>query len=373
MLRPQVLASAFNKVAIETNKIRKSHLPEPPAAPLAPGQTPAAVQRVNSIVPSAAPTTEVNGVIAPRLRVEDLKPPPAKRQKQSKDDKSSPASHTFRGLSVGTDGNPPTPTIPQSSSVPSPTTKKLPRPKPTRRKPSVATAPKPELTPIVKPAEKLPTAPDAGPSTTPEVSLTLPQFTGLADKSLQSNSLGISFRQMGTTAVNARRKEEDEGRSDPLSFLASSMAKLENAMRSSGQTFATLENDLSLSFAPDRADNRFDPSKSNQPQLQKRPHEQEVIFDYSSFIDESAFGLGDEEDSKNKFRDLQIPAKTPDLVANPPGQIDPSPSSVVALTPHGIQTTSSGFEDVYSPKLQANISSDGWLDSLGLDPNYWES
>ncbi|KAJ9108954.1 hypothetical protein QFC21_000276 [Naganishia friedmannii] len=378
MLRPQVLASAFNKVAIETNKIRKSHLPDLSAAgvaqpPGASGQNPPPIQRANSTALSAAPTAEANGVIAPRLRVEDLKPPPAKRQRQSKDDKSSPASNTFRGLSVGTDGNPPTPTIPQTSSVPSPTTKKLPRPKPTRRKPSVATTTKTEMTPIIKPVEKLPTAPDVGLSTTPEVSLTLPQFTGLADKSLQSNSLGISFRQMGTAAVNARRKEEDEGRSDPLSFLACSMAKLENAMRSSGQTFATLENDLSLSYAPDRDDSRFDPSKSNQPQLQKRPHDQEVIFDYSSFIDESAFSLGDEEDSKNKFRDLQIPAKTPDLVSNPPGQIDPSPTSVVALTPHGITVTSSGFEDVYSPKLQANISGDGWLDSLGLDPSYWES
>jgi hypothetical protein len=380
MLRPQVLGSAFNKVAMETNKIRKTHLPDPPSSGPATNRATSATPATQSAEkvqanPPGANVGETNGVIPPRLRVEDLKPPPNKRQKQNKDERSSPAGTTARGLSVGTDGNPPTPTLPQNANVPSPTTKKLPRPKPTRRKPSMATSSKPEVTAKV---EKLPPPANASPSgPPPEASLTLPQFTGLADISAPNNSLGISFRQMGVAAVAAHRKEEEDGRIDPLSFLEASMLKLENVMRNSGQAFTGLERDLSLSFAPDGRDTRFDPSRQTLPQLQRRPNEQETTFDYSSFIDESAFGFGDDtEDSSNKSGEMQAPAETPDLLTNPLGLVDPSPSSVVAITPHGVQLHTVEYDSVYSPKpanVEYPLGEDGWLDNLGMDPSYWAS
>lgn len=379
MLRPQVLASAFNKVAVETNKIRKTHLPDPLPTGSAPNpttnSTPAtqSTEKLQPNPPVSGVGVETNGVIPPRLRVEDLKPPPDKRQKQTKDDRSSPAATTARGMSVGTDGNPPTPTLLQTANVPSPTTKKLPRPKPTRRKPSLVAAQKPDMNPKV---EKLPPPANASPADPPqEASLTLPQFTGLADLSAQNNSLGISFRQMGVAAVAAHRKEEEDGRIDPLSFLEASMSKLENVMRNSGQAFTSLERDLSLSFAPDGQDTRFDPSRQMQPQLQRRPNEQETTFDYSSFIDESAFGFGDDtEESPHKIGEMQVPAETPDLLANPLGLVDPSPSSVVAITPHGVQTNNNEYDNVYSPKpanVEYPLGEDGWLDNMGLDPSYW--
>lgn len=381
MLRPQVLYSAFQKVAVETNKIRKTQLPDPLSTGLAANPTtnptPAtqSTERLQPNPPVSGAGAETNGVIPPRLRVEDLKPPPNKRQKQTKDDRSSPAGTTARGMSVGTDGNPPTPTLPQTANVPSPTTRKLPRPKPTRRKPSVAAAQKPDMNMKV---EKLPPPANARSAEPPqEPSLTLPQFTGLADLSAQNNSLGISFRQMGVAAVAAHRKEEEDGRIDPLSFLEASMSKLENVMRNSGQAFTNLERDLSLSFAPDGQDIRFDASRQMQPQLQRRPNEQETIFDYSSFIDESAFGFGDDiGESPHKPGEMQVPAETPDLLINPLGLVDPSPSSVVAITPHGAQTNSNEYDNVYSPKpsnVEYPLGEDGWLDNMGLDPSYWTS
>lgn len=379
MLKSQVLGSAFSKVAVETNKIRKTHLPDPVQS--GPAQTPASTSTPvtqstekpsQAIPPGPSAAAETNGVIPPRLRVEDLKPPPSKRQKQN--DRSSPAGTTARGMSVGTDGNPPTPTLPQTSTEPSPTTKKLPRPKPMRRKPSMAAASKPDITPKV---EKLPVPTNVDVTDpSPKAGLTLPQFTGLADISAQNNSLGISFRQMGVAAVAAHKKEEQDGRVDPLSFLEASMSKLQNVMRSSGQTFAGLERDLSLSFTPDVHESRYDPSRQTQPQLQRRPNEQETTFDYSSFIDETAFGFGDDaEHTPDKAGDLQVPTETPDLLMNPLGLVDPSPASVVAITPHGAHTNTE-YDSVYSPK-QANVEypygEDGWLDNMGLDPSYWTS
>lgn len=381
MLKPQVLGSAFSKVAVETNKIRKTHLPDPPpteSVPVSAANSTVAPQNPEKAVqPSeAAAAGGTSGVIPPRLRVEDLKPPPSKRQKSNnKDDRSSPAATTARGMSVGTDGNPPTPTVAQNAVMPSPTTKKLPRPKPTRRKASMASAVKPDMTAKV---EKLPVI-NSGPEDAPppEASLTLPQFTGLADILPQNNSLGISFRQMGVAAVSAHRKEEEDGRSDPLSFLEASMAKLEDVMRSSGQTFTGLERDLCVPITPALHDTRFDPSRQTRPHLQQRPREQDSAFDYSSFIDESAFALGDEDlETPTKLKYLQAPAETPELIPNATGVIDPSPTSVVAITPHGAQSNNTEEESVYSPKqnnIEYPLGEDGWLDNLGMDPTYWMS
>lgn len=383
MLKPQVLGSAFSKVAVETNKIRKTHLPDPPSTDTVPVSAANAsmanqsTDKASQPAQSTSAAVGANGAIPPRLRVEDLKPPPGKRQKSNnKDDRSSPAATTARGMSVGTDGNnPPTPIVAQNAAMPSPTTKKLPRPKPQRRKPSMASASKPDMTPKV---EKLPVISSGvadAPST--EASLTLPQFTGLADISPQNNSLGISFRQMGSAAVSAHRKEEEDGRIDPLSFLEASMAKLEDVMRTSGQTFTGLERDLSMPITPALHDTRFDPSKQTRPQLQQRPREQAPAFDYSSFIDESAFGLGDDElESADKAKNLQVPAETPELVTVAPGIIDPSPTSVIAITPHGAQSSNMEEESVYSPKqgnIEYPLGEDGWLENLGMDPTYWMS
>ena len=237
----------------------------------------------------------------------------------------------------------------------------------------MASASKPDITPKV---EKLPVissgAADA-PST--EASLTLPQFTGLADISPQNNSLGISFRQMGSAAVSAHRKEEEDGRVDPLSFLEASMAKLEDVMRTSGQTFTGLERDLAMPITPSMHDTRFDPSKQTRSHLQQRPREQDPAFDYSSFIDESAFAMGDDDlESADKAKRLPLPAETPELVPIAPGVVDPSPTSVVAITPHGVQSSNMEDESVYSPKqgnFEYPLGEDGWLD--GMDPTYWMS
>lgn len=376
MLKPQVLGSAFNKVAVETNKIRKTHLPDPPQSEALPVANSTVASQNPEKPAQPAEVTAPGTNIPPRLRVEDLKPPPGKRQKSNnKDDRSSPAATNARGMSVGTDGNPPTPTVAQNAAMPSPTTKKLPRPKPTRRKPSMASSLKPDMTPKV---EKLPVI-SSGPEDAPpaEATLTLPQFTGLADISPQNNSLGISFRQMGHAAVSAHRKEEEDGRADPLSFLEASMAKLEDVMRSSGQTFTGLERDLSLPITPALQDTRFDSSRQTRPQLQQRPREQDSAFDYSSFIDESAFGLVDDDvDSASKLKYLQVPAETPELVSNAAGVIDPSPTSVIAITPHGGQSSNLEEESVYSPKqgnVEYPLGEDGWLDNLGMDPTYWMS
>jgi hypothetical protein len=328
-------------------------------------------------------------VIAPRLRIEDLKPPPAKRQKQNpkvKDEKPSSASGSpvkvkAEGESNGNVTSPPSQT-------------KRPQPK-RRRKPTNAGMPQEPIdvdaagsTPVDLTAS--PDKVDNGPA--PAVPARPPILTAAPD-----NVLGV---KLGEQMVQARIKADNDAQSDPVTYLTSQWKRLENVLGRHDQTVldnvkADLAIDVPVPFDDAlgaftvrmrTAQAPFGPSSmmphKSGPAM-PMPIQQPAVpegFDYSSFIDFS--GLEEDEESAPT-----IIAATPDLLGPGDARFEVSPSSEGATgtprqAPPPIRHHRAPIGTVSPVQQHVDLfGEDGWLteglaDSKwdeGFDPNasYW--
>lgn len=226
-------------------------------------------------------------VIAPRLRIEDLKPPPAKRQKQN------PGSGS--------------PVRIKTEVEPSPQQTKRPVPK-RRRKPTNSGMP---LEPI-----------DVDVATSTPVDLTVSPVQA-ADTSLPAatdNVLGV--------------KLEQDAQADPVTYLANQWKRLEGVLSRRDQSAldnvnADLEMDLPVPFDDSLATftvrmraARAARAGVSTAKMPMAPPAVAEGFDYSAFIDFSA--LDDDGDDESA---PTVIAATPDLLGPGDPRFEVSPSS----------------------------------------------
>jgi len=310
--------------------------------------------------------------LAPRLRMEDLSLPPAKRTKTQN---SSPIAST-----------PPAKAPAQA--------KKPAKKAALKRKASVSAA--------NRAAAEVKSSPAGAPATPAEDTNATPVATSIQNMaaptinpavSSEVNALGV---RLGEEAVKARLREEEQGRANPIDFLTQSLTGLRNYNAQAGLEQQAMDAALGFSLPAAYANSseqwEANVAQSSGPSASKttttawqlpQTHPTEEVFDYSYFIDDSALGNdegGEEEeqhsgDALGSSTTLPQVAKpvatvgidsTPELVSG--STIDPSPSSDNAITPaatkHGAEHAP--FHAGVSPTIQRTdiYGEDGWLGTL---------
>lgn len=302
-------------------------------------------------VPPQQDTTSVdmlqpspNAGIAPRLRVEDLKPPPAKRQKQmpkSKDDKLTVKKQEEES---------------PVNAAPSPSNKRPPPKKNAagRRKPSMAGMAGMQSEPIDVDAMDTATTPVAVVNDiTVEVASPKPNIV----QAIAKPELPVEVQVM-----RARQQEEAQAREDPIAFLNKTWNRLvpylgQVDMDVLDNIAADLDVPSSIPFDDSFAElyNQRQHAPVFREPVQPPPLAQG--FDYSSYIDLSGLDGPDE---------MSVVAPTPDLLHNgdPRCEVSPSDDGIAATPKHPLDQKRVG---VVSPKRQNSSSEslifgeDGWL------------
>ncbi len=336
-------------------------------APASHGPSPS--QQSMSTVPKGAldlqALTPGGSELVPRLRVEDLSLPPAKRAKGNPQATSSPVAS---GSPSGS-----TPNKGQGAGVAGKKPAKKPLPK---RKTSVSNNASGDAKPspaAVTPAEENRVTPSN------VVQRMLPPALNPV---AEFNALGV---RLGEEAVKARLQEEEKGRLNPIDFLSQSLTTLAEFNEQSGLAHQAMDEALGFSLPTAWADGDWEmrrvagapSSKPTTAAAWEVPvtHPAEEVFDYSFFIDDSALNDDDEEEEEDEFGDKATagPSKhtsgidsTPEL--STAHAVDPSPASENAITP---AATKHGNEHVVmmmpamSPTVQRNdaFGEDGWLNA----------
>jgi hypothetical protein len=314
--------------------------------------------------------------LAPRLRMEDLSLPPAKRTKTQN---SSP-------VAGGSASTPPAKTPAQAKK---PVKKAAPR-----RKASVSAA--------NHAAAEAKSSPAGTGATPAEDNKATPVATSIQNMAAQTinpavssevNALGV---KLGEEAVKARLKEEEQGRANPIDFLAQSLTGLRDYNTQAGLEQQAMDDALGFSLpavyphgaeqweASDAQSSGRSASKTASTAWQgPQTHPAEEVFDYSYFIDDSALDNDEVEDEEQRQSgdipgSLTSQAKvaksmaavgidsTPELVTG--STIDPSPSSDNAITPAASKYSAehASLYATVSPTLQRTdvYGEDGWLATL---------
>ena len=310
-------------------------------------------------------------VIAARLRIEDLKPPPAKRQKQNpkvKDEKVSPAAGS--PIKIKTDAE-------STGNAASPPQTKRPVPK-RKRKPTNNGMPQEPID--VDAAESTPVDLTASPA---QMESGTAQVAAPKRDSLLSappdNILGV---RLGEQMVQARIKADHDAQSDPVAYLASQWKRLESVLSRHDQSVldavnADLAIDVPVPFDDSlgtftvrmRAAQAVPAARPLAAKMASAPPPVTEGFDYSSFIDFSAF---EEEDESAPT----VIAATPDLLGPGDPRFEVSPSSEGATgTPRHVAPVHHHRAPIgtVSP-VQQHVDlfgEDGWL-TEGLADSKWD-
>lgn len=272
--------------------------------------------------PAEAASKKVDeSVLAPRLRVEDLKPPPAKRQKQST---ASPKS----------------PSVPAAPEKPKTQTK---RPQPKQRKkkeaPANVSVPPPsepiDVDAIPTPAVEITASPAnitvAG-SPKDVKSKSAADASGAAEQAPPDNRLGLNVA--AAQMMQAKLEEEKEAKADPVKFLNDSWKRLEAVLAGRERdaverVFADLQTETDIVFEDGLSSLVARTGMSTEAVSNINPsilpaavvNEPPESFDYSSFIDLSALDVCAEQGDQ-----ATIDA-TPDLLSSSDPRFEVSPSS----------------------------------------------
>lgn len=298
-------------------------------------------------------------VLAPRLRVEDLKPPPAKRQRtMSKDSVASPpvTAAPVAKVKAGNNGHETLSPLSKSVTVAeSPSRMSIPQPIPEKKTPK-------------KKVNKKKAAKDQV-DQKPVIAAEKPKEV------VDQNALGI---RLGEQAMQARLDQELQGQKDPLAFMASAWDKLQAVLSANGQAQADVLTSIATDLNPLNTSYHGLGVQAIPPQ----PQPVEAPFDYSSFIDESALDFMDDlaEQPTTNLQATSTPtvpsylsgsliSQTPDLVGGGPSTVDPSPPSDFATSPASPTTK---MDPTYSPvdaKNEFDLFNDenGWLGELGQE------
>jgi hypothetical protein len=282
--------------------------------------------------------SETAPVIHPRLRIEDLKPPPAKRAKTSHKvkDEASPAATSE--LTVEDKGKPD-----QGGVV-----GKRPVPKKRRKTNPIAGSPSDGAEPGQSGADKvLDVAGVVQPVTVPATSNGKPLINGLTQPDgLNENVLGIKFSR--DMMRSRRAAEEEQIKLDPVGYLTSSWDKLKGLIEQQNgrEALDRVKEDLDLGHMEgwipfddglnDMLKTYQEPMKPVEdsrlaiPLLEERPLSAagNTEFDYSCYIDISALETDDvpEETGDPIALGGEI-VFTPDLLAPSDPRFEVSPAS----------------------------------------------
>jgi hypothetical protein len=299
-------------------------------------------------------------VIAPRLRIEDLKPPPTKRQKpnpKAKEEKASPAAAS--PVKIKAEGD-------VGSRAASPPQTKRPVPK-KKRKPTVNSEPIDVDASTSTPVD-LTASPARMEDSAPIPSRPL-NLSGSPD-----NTLGV---RLGEQMVQARRQAEFDAQADSITFLTTQWQRLEGALRRHDQMAldnikADLAIDIGVPFDDALAMNRVPANITRPAETVHEPIPPKAAvaegFDYSSFFDFD--GLADDNESAPTMI-----AATPDLLGPGDPRFEVSPSSEgPAGTPRQppVQHHKAPIGTVSPVQEHLDLfGEDGWL-TEGITDSKWD-
>jgi hypothetical protein len=307
-------------------------------------------------------------VIAPRLRIEDLKPPPAKRQKQNpkvKEEKAvSPAKVKAESDSNSRAASPPQPKRPASKN---------------RKKPTGAGGGASEPIDVDATSSTLVDLTTNSPSKmeepTPAPGRDIRQNNG------SDNILGI---QLGEQMVKARQQADTNAQADAVMYLSNQWKRLEGVLKRHDQSVldnirADLAIDIDVPFDDSLTTYKVQVRNSQAVQNGSQTAWNGIAtiapaptlpegFDYSSFIDFT--GLEDDNDSAPT-----VIAATPDLLGpgDPRFEVSPSSEGPAGTPRQPLMHHHKAPIGTVSP-VQENLDlfgEDGWL-TEGLVDSKWD-
>ncbi len=286
-------------------------------------------------VKTVAVATPPSSELAPRLRMEDLSLPPAKR---AKNNAGSPSVQT-----------------PSSPSKSAGQAKKAIKRAPSKRKASTNTAPSDAVFKTPTPVEEKP-QPGSVDTTMPPPSL---GNNAMSTSNASDNALGV---KLGSDAVRARIAEEEQGRQEPIDFLERAMSSVRDMLsqkavegpNGSGAGPNALDYDATAMFLDAL------PTAPAKPWQSYITQPKEEVFDYSFFLDAS---LLEDEDESTAPPTSKGDMQTPELAQG--STVDPSPQSDKAFTPAPPKGAGDAAAHIriVSPSIQRSDAflDDGWL------------